>query len=137
MPAKYEQLTVTHEFLNNNPSAFFVYGDNQQRQGMAGAAALRNHPKSIGFVTKKAPDGKPKSCFTPEEYAKPFFDQLKQLAEHIKKNSQHKFYISKLGAGYANRYYIWEKLIHHNIIEELGSLDNVVFCWEEEKLVSE
>jgi hypothetical protein len=137
MPAKFENITVTEELLNKTPNAFFVFGDNLQRQGFAGAAALRHHPRAVGFVTKKAPDGKAKSCFEPEEYAKLFFDQLKQLSSLIRGNPQHKFYVSKIGAGYANRYYIWERVIRHNLLDELGGCDNVVFCWEEEKLTSE
>jgi hypothetical protein len=136
MPAKYENIEVTEEFLNKDPSAYFVFGDNATRQGLAGAAKLRHHPRAIGFVTKKAPNGNPKSCFTPEEYAKPFFDQLKQLSNHVKNNPLQKFYVSKLGAGYANRYYIWETLIHHNLVEALGKYDNVIFCWTQEKLTS-
>jgi hypothetical protein len=137
MPAKYENINVTEELLNSEPSSYFVFGDNLMKQGLAGAAKLRHHPRAIGFVTKKAPDGNPKSCYTPEEYAKPFFDQLEQLSNHIKGNPGRKFYVSKLGAGYANRYYIWETLIHHNLVDELEKYDNVVFCWELEKLTSE
>ena len=137
MPAKFENIIVTEEFLNKDPNAWFVFGDNLKRQGFAGAAKLRHHPRAIGFNTKKAPDGDPGSCYTPEEYAKPFFSQLKQLRELVDKNPARKFYISKLGAGYANRYYIWEKLIHHNLVDELKECNNVVFCWEEEKLTSE
>jgi hypothetical protein len=137
MPAKFENIVVTDEFLNKDPNAWFVFGDNLQRQGMAGAAKLRHHPRAIGFNTKKAPNGHAKSCYTPEEYAKPFFAQLKQLADIIKKNPANTYYVSKLGAGLANRYYIWEKLIHHNLVDELKEYNNVVFCWEEEKLTSE
>jgi len=136
MPAKYENITVTEEFLNKDPAAYFVFGDNAKRQGLAGAAKLRNHPRAIGFVTKKEPNGNAKSCFTPEEYAKPFFDQLEQLSKHVANNPQSKFYVSKLGSGYANRYYIWERLIHHNLVGELEKFDNVVFCWELENLTS-
>lgn len=136
MPATFKNIEVTHDFLNSDPNAFFVYGDNLQRQGLAGAAALRHHPRAIGFVTKKAPNGASKSCFNPDEYSKMFFDQLKQLRDHIQKNPMRKFYISKLGSGYANKHYIWETLIHHNLLSELSDFDNVVFCWEEEKLTS-
>ena len=136
MPAKFENIEVTDQFLNSQPNAYFVFGDNLQKQGLAGAAKLRHHPRAIGFVTKKAPNGASKSCFTPEEYSKLFFDQLKQLEAHISTNSQRKFYVSKLGSGYANKHYIWERLIHHNLLEALGKYDNVVFCWEEEKLTS-
>lgn len=134
MPATYEKLTITHEFLNKDPNAFFVYGDNLQKQGTYGSAALRTHPRAIGFATRKGPPGSSAVCFKPEEYSKVFFDVLKQLSTHIRKNPAHKFYISKLGAGSANKHYIWEKLIHHNLTGELQEYDNVVFCWESEKL---
>lgn len=137
MPATFENIEVTEETLNSQPNAYFVFGDNLQKQGLAGAAKLRHHPRAIGFITKKAPNGNPKSCFTPEEYSKLFFDQLEQLETHAMSNPQRKFYVSKLGSGYANKHYIWERLIHHNLLETLGKYDNVVFCWEQEKLTSE
>ena len=129
MPATYQDITITEEFLNKEQNAFFVYGDNLQRRGTAGAAKLRHHPRAIGFVTKKEPTHDQGACFTPEEYAKPFFEQLDQLSAHIKNNPGNKFYISKLGSGLANRYWIWEKVISHNLQDELGGYDNVVFCW--------
>jgi flavin-dependent dehydrogenase len=131
MHAKYENLIVTEEFLNKDPNAFFVFGDNLEQRGTGGAAKLRHHPRAIGFVTKKAPDHQPKSCYTVDEYSKVFFKLLNQLKEHIVKNPTRKFYISKLGAGLANRYMIWELVIKHNLTEELAGYDNVVFCWDE------
>lgn len=132
MPATYQNITITEELLNNEPNAYFVFGDNSQRRGLGGAAKLRNHPRAIGFVTKKEPTHNQAACYTPEEYAKPFFDQLAQLSAHIKNNPNNKFYISKLGAGLANRYWIWEKLISHNLQDELKEYDNVVFCWDQD-----
>jgi hypothetical protein len=131
MPAQYENIVVTEEFLNKDPNAFFVFGDNLESKGTGGAAKLRHHPRAIGFLTKKHPDHQPKSCYTPDEYSKVFFKLLAQLKEHVTKNPSRKFYISKLGAGLANRYMIWELVIKHNLIEELGEYDNVVFCWDE------
>lgn len=131
MSAKYENTIITEEFLNNNPDTFFVFGDNLEHRGTGGAAKLRGHPRAIGFVTKKAPDHKERSSFTPEEYQKIFFKMLDQLREHVKKNPTQKFYISKLGAGLANRYRIWELVIKHNLTTELAEFDNVVFCWDE------
>jgi hypothetical protein len=131
MPAKYENINVTEEFLNKDPNAFFVFGNNLQNKGTGGAAKLRHHPRAIGFLTKKAPDHAPKSCYTVEEYSKIFFKLLAQLKEHVIKNPSRKFYVSKLGAGLANRYMIWELLIKHNLEAELGEYDNVIFCWDE------
>ena len=131
--ATFKRIEITEEFLNSNPDAYFVFGDNSQRQGTGGAAKLRHHPHAIGFVTKKAPNNSPGASFKPEEYASAFFDQLKQLAEHVKSQPSKVFYVSKLGSGLANRYYIWEKLIKHNLINELKKHSNVVFCWDEDE----
>ena len=131
MPATYKNITITEEILDKEPNAFFVFGDNVLKQGLGGAAKLRNHPRAIGFVTKKAPTHDQGACFTPEEYAKPFFDQLDQLSAHIKNMPNNTFYVSKLGSGLANRYWIWERVISHNLQDELGGYDNVVFCWDQ------
>jgi hypothetical protein len=138
MPAKYQKITVTEKFLNEDPASYFVYGDNMQRKGLGGAAKLRNHPRAIGFITKKAPAHESGACFKPEEYASIFFDQLRQLAEHVRNNPGVKFYISKLGSGLANRYWIWERIISHNLQDEFEDCDNVIFCWDrnEENLTS-
>jgi hypothetical protein len=131
MPATYQKIKVTEELLNQETGNYFVYGDNEARQGTAGAAALRTNPKAIGFITRRHPDAKPSSYFKPEEYIKPFFQQLEQLHNIIKNAPQQKFYISKIGSGASNKYYIWERVVKHNLIDTLGSYDNVVFCWEE------
>jgi hypothetical protein len=133
MKARFESVKVTEQFLNDNPAAYFVYGDNMQHLGTGGAAKLRHHPKAIGFVTKKAPNNNPSSFFTVEEYTSRFFQMLTQLEGHIKEAPQHTFYVSKLGAGLANRHLIWEKLIGHNLVETLGDYENVVFCWDLEE----
>jgi len=136
MPAKFENIEVTPEFLNSRGDIYYVYGDNGSKQGSTDTAKLRGHPRAIGFIVRKAPDDAAKSCFTPEEYVKPFFDQLKQLSTHIVNNKQQTFYVSKLGFGSANKHYIWERLVYHNLVSALGVYDNVVFCWEQEKLAS-
>jgi hypothetical protein len=133
MPAKYQNLVIDENFLNQNKNAFFVFGDNTLRKGTAGAAALRHHPKAIGFITKKIPTADAAGCFTPEEYVNLFFDQLDQLSLHIKNNPNNIFYISKLGSGLANRYWIWERVISHNLQDELGGYSNVVFCWDQDE----
>lgn len=131
MGATFKNIEITKEFLDANNAAYFVYGDNAQHQGLGGAAKLRHHPRAIGFVTKKAPTHEQTACFKVDEYTKPFFDQLKQLETHIKNNPKGVFYISKIGAGLANKHHIWEKLIKHNLVAELENYDNVVFCWED------
>jgi len=131
MPATYQKIKVSEEFLSQCPEAYFVYGDNESRQGMDGAAALRSSPKAIGFITKRAPGTKPSACFKAKEYIKPFFQQLDQLQGIIKNAPHQKFYISKIGSGAANKYYIWERIIRHNLVDALSECDNVIFCWEE------
>jgi len=130
--ARFENTKITKEFLDKNPNALFIFGDNLQRQGYGGAAALRDHPQSIGFITKKAPNADPESYFKVDEYIKPFFDQLKSLEELINSHPNKMFYIAPLGSKMANRHHIWEKVIRHNIISAFIEHPNVVFCWYEE-----
>lgn len=132
MPAQYKKVRVTTELLNEEPSAYFIFGDNAALQGNLGGSALRFHPRAIGFVTKKPPGTKPSECFHVDEYTKPFFEQIKQLSNIIKGNPDKKYYISRLGGGAANKYNIWQLLIKHNLEQEYEECGNVVFCWEKE-----
>jgi len=129
--AKYKNILITDSFLRDNPDAYFIFGDNLIRKGYGGAAALRDHPQAIGFVTKKFPDNRDTSFYQPGEYERFFFEELKSLENLIQMQSDKTFYISQLGGGLANRYKIWEVLIQPNIIGKLRKFDNVVFCWEE------
>lgn len=129
--ASYSDIEITWQFLDTNPCCYFIYGDNLQRRGKGGAAVLRDHPHSIGFITKKFPDNNDGSFYRPEEYSAVFFEELQKLEKVIKNNPTKKFYISKLGAGLANKYRIWELLIHHNLVLVLEKYPNVVFCWVE------
>ena len=128
---KYQNVEITQKFLDENTNAYFVFGDNLERQGYGGAAKLRDHPHSIGFITKKFPDNKDESFYKPEEYSAVFFEELAKLKIIIQKRPDKIFYISQLGGGLANRYKIWEKLIRHNIVRELDELNNVIFCWSD------
>jgi hypothetical protein len=129
--ATYKNLIITQEFLDNNPNAYFVFGDNLERYGHGGAAKLRHHPHAIGFITKKFPDNHDGSFYKPEEYATVFFEELKKLKIIIEKRPDKIFYISQLGGGLANKYYIWQKLIRHNLVRIFEKSDNVIFCWED------
>jgi hypothetical protein len=130
----YKNLIITEDFLNKNPNSYFVFGDNLERFGYGGAAALRDHPRAYGFITKKFPDNKSSSFYEPNEYAPVFFEELNKLINLIDKNKNKIFYISKIGSDLANKYRIWETLIHHNLIDKLKNYKNVILCWEEEKL---
>ena len=129
--SKYQSLKITQNFLDETPNAYFVFGDNLERRGYGGAAKLRDHPHSIGFITKKFPDNKDESFYKPEEYSAVFFEELSKLKIIIQKRPDKIFYISQLGGGLANRYRIWEKLIRHNIVRSLSGLENVIFCWSD------
>ena len=72
----YKNLIITEDFLNKNPNSYFVFGDNLERFGYGGAAALRDHPRAYGFITKKFPDNKNSSFYMPNEYSPVFFEEL-------------------------------------------------------------
>lgn len=129
--AKYENFIMTEEFLNDNKRAIFVFGDNTLRQGYGGAAALRDHSQSYGFITKKYPDNHDTSFYRPNEYSSIFFGELVILKEWIREDPFKTFYISQLGAGLANKYYIWENIIKQGLEKNLKDFANVVFLWEE------
>lgn len=127
--AIYKNIFITENFLEENPNAYFVFGDNLIRKGMGGAAALRHHPRAIGFITKKKPDNKDSSFYKPEEYQPIFLEEIKKLEITIEKHPEKIFYISQIGGGLANRYRIWEKVIKQNIVNKFKDFHNVVFCW--------
>ena len=85
--ATYKNIKITQEFLDNNPNAYFVFGDNLERYGHEGAAKLRDHPHAIGFITKKFPDNKDESFYKPEEYSAVFFEELKKYDKEFVKIS--------------------------------------------------
>jgi hypothetical protein len=130
--ASYQDVRITDQFLNDNPNALFVFGDNLIRKGYGGAAVLRDHPQAIGFVTKKFPDNRDTSFYDPVEYESLFFQELKKLEKMIEEKPDKTFYISQLGGGLANRYNIWGVLIQPNIVGKLQNFDNVVFCFQQE-----
>lgn len=129
--ASYKNITITYEFLGYNPNVYFIFGDNLERTGYGGAAVLRDHPHALGFITKKFPDNNDSSFYRPLEYIPVFKEELKKLIKIISSKPDKTFYISQLGAGLANRYKIWEKVIKNNLIKNFENFENVVFCWNE------
>ena len=127
--AIYKNIKITQEFLDNNPNAYFVFGDNLERSGHEGDSEVRDHPHAIGFITKKFPDNKDESVYKPEEYSPVFFEELTKLKTIIEKRPDKIFYISRLSCEEANKYYIWQKLIRHNLVRTVEPYNNVVFCW--------
>ncbi len=121
---------VTAEYLDAHPMAKFIFGDNQQRRGLAGAASLRNHKQSYGFITKRYPSNASDECFyNPAEYAAIFESEIQILIERIKAWPEYDYLISKIGSGLANRFQIWEEIIQPGF-EVLREFDNVIFLWE-------
>jgi hypothetical protein len=130
--AKYENFIVTKKFLDENPNAVFIFGDNLRRLGYGGAAALRDHPQTYGFITKRNPDNMDESFYRPESYRFDFNVYVLELRLFIEKNNDKIFYVSQLGGGLGNRYKIWEKVIKPGLEKNLSHYDNVVFLWDKE-----
>lgn len=130
--AKYENFIVTKKFLDEHPNAIFVFGDNTHRVGYGGAAILRDHPQTYGFITKKNPDNMDESFYRPESYRIDFLTYSVELQLFIEKNMDKTFYISQLGGGLANRYKIWEQVIKPGLIKYFSCYDNVVFLWDKD-----
>ncbi len=121
-------MVVTEEYLKQNPNHVFVFGDNCLRKGKGGAAKLRDLPNTYGFITKKTPGWKNEDFYEPVEFESIFLNELIKLQMLISLTPNKKYLISKIGAGLANRYKIWEKVIEPNIKKQL-SFDNVIFLW--------
>jgi hypothetical protein len=128
--ATYNNFIITKEFLDENTNAVFVFGDNLRRVGYGGAAALRDHSQTHGFITKKNPDNMDESFFRPESYRIDFTVQAVELQLVIEKNPDKIYYISQLGGGLANRYKIWEQVCKPGLEKYFNNYDNVVFLWE-------
>lgn len=128
---------VTAQYLQDNPSAIFVFGDNDTRIGKGGAAKLRHHPQALGFITKKEPLYADKAYYKPEEY-KPVFDKEVQiLSDIIQANPDKVYLISPVGGGLANKYGIFESVINGPLQEALSKFDNVLFLWENSTNISQ
>lgn len=126
--ATYKDIKITQQFLDTNPNAYFIFGDNIERWDHGGAAKLRGHPHAIGFITKKFPDNSDSSFYRPEEYSSVFFEELEKLKRIVKARPDKTFYISQLGSGLANKYFIWQRLIEHNLVRVLNNFNNIIFC---------
>lgn len=127
-PPNFVGLHLTAKMLTENPSWVFVFGDNTQRSGLGGAAQLRYHPQSYGFITKRCPTYQDTAFYTPEEYQEVYKQELEKLKQEIINNPNKTFLISLLGAGLANKYKIFEKVIQPSIKTDLD-FPNVKFLW--------
>ena len=127
--AKHEDISITQEFLDNNPNAYYIFPDNLERTGCEIYSYLREHSQAIGFVAKKFPDNDSSSFYKPQEYSAVFFEELLKLKKNIAANPEKTYYIACMKGPSINKYRIWELLMEHNILLKLQKFDNVVFCW--------
>ncbi|MGY5881801.1 MAG: hypothetical protein RTV31_16240 [Candidatus Thorarchaeota archaeon] len=124
-----EQKYVDAEFLRTNPDCIFVFGDNLERKGKGGAATVRDEPNTYGFITKKQPLNVDSAFYHPTEYRDVYRKETEKLVAEALDNPDKCYLISKLGAGLANRFNIFEEIIERNLKEDLQELDNVSFLW--------
>ena len=122
---------ISEKYLNDNPQYIFVFGDNLQGKGLKGAAKLRYHPQSYGFITKKYPSYQSSAFYKPTQY-KPIFDgELSKLINVIESNPKFTFLISPIGSGLANKHKIWETIIKEGLTA-LEKYDNVTFLYDKD-----
>jgi hypothetical protein len=122
---------IDEEYLNENEDVIFVFGDNLQGTGLGGAAKLRYHPQSYGFITKKYPSNASNSFYKPSQYKEIFEKELSKLVNCIESNKKYRFFITPLGSGLANKYNIWETVIK-NGLTVLEKYDNVIFLYDKD-----
>lgn len=124
-----KDFVVTEDFFKNTKDLVFVYGDNDLRMGSGGAAKFRYEVNTYGFVTKKAPSGYNDAYYTPEEYKEVYEYQVRAFKAKLNLNPDIIFLVSKIGAGLANEYKIFEEVIEPRIKEDFKEFKNVEFLW--------
>ena len=122
-------MLITREYLQSHPDEIFVFGDNQLHKGKKGAAELRDEPNTLGFITKKEPTNRDEAFYKPGEYEKIFESEMGKLITAIISFPDKTFLISKLGAGLANRFSIFEKVIEPRLKLFLSKYPNVKFLY--------
>jgi hypothetical protein len=120
---------ITRQYLKEHRDEIFVFGDNTSRSGTGGAAILRNEPNVYGFITKKLANHESDSYYRPNEYEPIYERELRRLKKVIADNPNKTYLISKIGAGLANKYNIFEKIIEPRIRKDLEEFKNVRFLW--------
>lgn len=123
-----KQLLITEIWLENHPECIFVFGDNNLRRGTSGAAKLRDVVNSYGFITKQLPCNQDNCFFKPNEYLPIYKREINLLSSIINSEPNKTFLITKLGAGLANRFRIFEHIIAPHIKNDLQH-KNVVWLW--------
>ena len=120
--------TIDRKFLRENQEILFIFGDNNRRFGMGGAAKFRNEPNAIGFITKKYPSNDDSSFYRLTDYPPIFEIEKQKLIKVIQDNVDKWILISKIGGGLANKYGIFEKILHP-WLETLEEYKNVILLY--------
>lgn len=123
------EILIDKKYLRENPDHIFVFGDNVMRTGRGGAAYLRGEPNTYGFITKRYPASNDFSYFRVDEYREIFEIEFNKLKEIIENTADKIFLISKIGAGLANKYGIYEEVILPRL-PELTNFENVKFLFD-------
>lgn len=122
------QEIIDEKYLVENPTHVFVFGDNTLRVGNGGAAALRHLPNTYGFITKKKPTHNDEDFYNQYDYVGVYMYEIDKLRSLAIANPKKTYLISKLGAGLANKYNIWETVVKPTIKNFLDE-PNIVFLW--------
>jgi len=123
---------IDEQYLKEHPNEIFVFGDNLDRLGYGGAAMLRDLPNTYGFITKKSLLHEKDSYYRPDEYEPIFYKEIAKFINIAQQNPDKTYLISRLGAGLANKYLIWEDVILPKIKKLLSILPNIEYLWDEE-----
>lgn len=60
---------ITREYVRANRDKLFLFGDNLERRGFGGqAAVMRREPNAIGIPTKKSPSYRDDAFFSDDEF---------------------------------------------------------------------
>lgn len=129
MDKSYMDSIISLHYLRENPDHIFVFGDNTLHVGKKGAAMLRDEPNSYGFITKKRPSYDASAYYKPAEYKHVFKKEIERLERDIEACPHLTFLISKLGAGLANKFGIYEKVIREGL-RPLEKYPNVKFLFD-------
>jgi hypothetical protein len=113
-------------YLRSHPDEIFVFGDNLERWGRGGAAAVRGEPNAYGFVAKKAPKHADHVYFRPDECREVYTEEIQKLIRFILRHPDQKFLI---WAGLANKYGIFEAVMEPSMKRLIYGFKNVVFLW--------
>lgn len=123
------EIMIDEEYLKSNPTHIFVFGDNLKRVGKGGAAKLRHMKNTYGFIAKKAPTHNKEDYYSPKEYESVYNSEMLKLKKEIENNPDRLYLISKLGAGLANKFGIWELVIRDKLVNDLSVYKNVKFLF--------